>query len=555
MIRCLLILKNNEIMTSNFLKSALILFFLSLSFFGNAQLIDPFGKVITHEIKLNKLDDGTYMGAMEWTTGGLDSLQRFVVNGLDVKAPVLVRIISKAPDHNIDLSFHKKNWNKVESKVSTNGKKFADKVFRTMNIAGLGVRSKVAGIPYLITVKVGLQFPYTKSLIRITDDKEEYSRHLRKMGFSGAVFPDDDTSSSNASGNSDTGSNQSNNTLIYIVIGLLSIIVILLVMFLIKKKSSKNTILLLLVFCSVQFCMAQTSQPTLVPVDGQGNSPVFYQYQNQNVGNQTPVTGSAKGPDKSGRIYTPSNIETGAGVKELTGEEAAEINRRIEDANDQFDKDFGVNSPGKKTQGNQRTLPTDKTNAELKKLRKQVRKLQQKVDLLAESDEEYDEDNNGDGSNDNDSDGSNNSEGGGYDGGVGEILLYCEDIEACQSCLNVSMDSFNAHVAYWNYLQKFYLKEVDDLNDKIEYGNTLASMPHFGIAWGPILTTVIRPAMNNLKEAYNKKFNEYIYSIEKDIEDMSACYQGPNGRFRANESYEIQAYAILNSLKAARINK
>jgi len=537
------------------MKIILILCCLAFSHFGFAQLIDPFGKVITHEIKLNKLDDGTYMGAMEWTTGGLDSLQRFVVNGLDVKAPVLVRIVSKAPDHNIDLSFHKKNWDKVESKISTNGEKFADKVFRTMNIAGLGVRSKVAGIPYLITVKVGLQFPSTRSLIRITDDKEEYSRHLRKMGFGGDVFPDDDTSSSNASGNSNTSSNQSNNTLTYIVIGLLSIIIILLVMFLIKKNSSKNTTLMLLAFCSVQFCMAQSNQPTLVPGDGQGNSPVFYQYQNQNVGNQTPVTGSVNGPDKSGRIYTPSSIQTGTGVKELTGEEADEINRRIEDVNDQFDKDFGANSPGKKTQGNQRTLPTDKTNEELKKLRKQVQKLQQKVELLSEEDKEYDDDDDDDG--DDGDDGNTGNDGNDYGGDYGgEILLYCEDLQACQNCVQEGFNKFNVHRSYFNFLQKFYLKKVTDLNDWIAYGNSMSTLAgQGGLAWQPILLHKVRPAMDNLKKAYDDKFDVYIELLEKDLEEVSACYQGENGRFRSRGSYEFQMFAIINALKASKIHK
>ncbi len=57
-----------------------------------------------------------------------------------------------------------------------------------MGVIGLGVYSEVAGIPYLITVKVGLQFPSTNSLIRITDDKEEYAQHLRKLGYNGELF-------------------------------------------------------------------------------------------------------------------------------------------------------------------------------------------------------------------------------------------------------------------------------------------------------------------------------------------------------------------------------
>lgn len=524
------------------MKTILILLSLAFSHIGFAQLIDPFGKVITHEIKLNRQDDGTYVGAIEWTTGGIDSLQRYIVKGLDVKAPVMVRIISKAPDHNIDLSFHKKNWDKIESKISTNGEKFIDKTFRTMNIAGLGVRSEVAGIPYLITVKVGLQFPSTKSLIRITDDKEEYTKHLRKMGYNGAIFEDTNTSNSNTSSPTDFVSGDGDNTLLYVLIGLLSIIVILLIVFLMKRKTSKTIILLLFTFGFSQLAISQSSVPHNVPVTDM--RPVFLNYQTQNVENQVPVTYGEPGlrpatdrvahvSNDGGKTYQPVRLQPNQGSNELSGEEVEEIQRRMNEDRERFDRDYVEDSPGDNTEGDQRTLPTDVTNEELNRLREQVEQLQQQVDLLSEEDEEFDRD---------------SDVGGG-------ALLYCEDLEACQGCVSRAIDDFNTHLAYWNYLQKFYLKEVDDLNDKIEYGNTLASMPGYGIAWGPILTTVIRPAMNKLKAAYNKKFNIYIESLEADLEDISACYEGPNGRFRTNDSFEIQAYAIINSLKASRINK
>ncbi len=524
-------------MKSIMLKPFLIIAFLAISYAGHTQLIDPFGKIITHEIKMNKQKDGTYIGAVEWTTGGIDSLQRYVVNGLDINAPVMVRIVSKAPDHNIDLGFYKKNWDKQESKISTDGDKFVDKIFRTMNTAGLGVHSKVAGIPYLITVKVGLQFPSTQSLIRITDNKEEYRKHLRKMGFNGQIFGENNDSNSNSTSSISSNNNsEKNNSLMYIIIGLLAVIAAVLIVFLMKRKTSKITTLLVFTICFSSYTVAQSEAPKQVPIPGQGESPVFFQYRTQNVANQVPITdltNTTSQPDKSGRIYTPVGIELGSGVKELTGDEVKEVQRRMQEATEEFDRNYRDNSPGVETEGDQRTLPTDGTQEELDQLRIQVQRLQNQVDLLSQEDEEFDVD---------------------EDAGGG-ALLYCEDLESCQSCLNEGIDKFNTHVAYLNYLQRFYLKEVDDLNDKIEYGNTLASMPGFGIAWGPILTTVIRPAMNELKAAYNKKFNEYIESLEADLQVISDCYQGENGRFRSSESFEIQAYAIINALKASRINK
>ncbi|WP_400080500.1 LPXTG cell wall anchor domain-containing protein [Winogradskyella sp. R77965] len=523
------------------MKTILALLLFVFSQIGFAQLIDPFGKVVTHEIKLKKLDNGTYAGAIEWTTGGVDSLQRYIIQGLDVKAPVMVRIISKAPDHNIDLSFHKKNWDKIESKVSTDGNKFVDKIFRTMNIAGLGVRSEVAGIPYLITVKVGLQLPATKSLIRITDDKEEYTKHLRKMGFGGAVFEDDNSSNSNNSGLASKNSGDNNN-LMYIIIGLLAAVVILLAIFLMKRKKPKHTVILLFAFCLAQFCMAQSRQPKLVPIDGQGASPVFFEYQTSNVGNQVPIetvmnTGVADmvvaGDTSLETVFV--RLDTAPGVEELTGKDAAEVLRRIKEANERFDSDYGENSPGNKTEGDQRTLPTDRTNAELNRLRRQVQQLQQQVDLLSEEDEEYDED---------------------FDDGGGEILLYCEELQACQNCIQRGFDKFNTHRAYFNFLQKYYLKKVTDLNDWIEYGNAMSSIPGGGgMAWGPILLHKVKPAMEQLKAAYNKKFDEYIASMEVDLEEVSACFGGVNGRFRSRDGYEFQMFAVLTALKASRIHK
>ncbi len=524
------------------MRTVLILAFLALCQLSNAQLIDPFGKITVHEIKLTKLDDGTYSGAIEWTTKNIDSLQRFVIKNLAIKAPVMVSIISKAPDHTIDLGFYKENWDKQESKVSTKGNKYATKIFRTMGNAGIGVSSKVAGIPYLITVTVGLQFPSTKSLIRITDDKDVYQKHLRKLGYNGALFTDDNNTSNMTTATQDN-LKANNAGLMYVIIGLLAVIVILIFLFLMKVKSSKTTVLFLVSFSVLQGIKAQSPEPHNVPVNDMES--VFVNYQTQNVANQVPVSYDEPGlrpamdrtahvSNDGGTTYQPVRLQPNQGSNELSGEEIEEIQRRMQEDRMQFYNDYGRNSPGKATEGDARTLSLDRTNEELAQLRKQVQQLQRQVDLLSQEDEAYDDSDDNDGA---------------------QIVLYCEDIAACASCVNIAIDKFNTHLAYWNYLQHFYLREVDDLNDKIEYGNTLASMPGYGIAWGPILTTVIRPAMNNLKKAYNKKFDEYILAMEADFEGISNCYQGPNGRFRTNQTYEIQAQAMINSLKAARINK
>lgn len=527
------------------IKLLLILVFLAITFIGNAQLIDPFGKVITHEIKLKKLKDSTRAGAIEWTTGGLDSLQRFVISGLDVKSPVMVRIISKAPDHNIDLSFHKNKWDKVESKISTNGDKFVEKTFRTMNEAGLGVSSKVAGIPYLITVKVGLQFPSTQSLIRVTDNKEEYVRHMRRMGFSGQLFEDDNSNSSTSSNGESNNSNGGNSTLTYIIIGLLSIIIILLAVFLLKRKSTKNTTLVLILLCSSQFSFAQMLEPKLVPVDGQGNSPVFYEYSTQNVESQKTVpilkprvrdTNVTIPLDESGTFIEtrPVRIESNPDSIELSPQDVEDLTRRMGASDEEFSTNYGEGSPGENTEGEQRTLPVDIIQEELDALRRQVQQLQQQVDLLSQDDEDYDRD----------------------DDGGGEMLLYCEDIQACQRCLERTLLAFSKHRAYFDFMQKYYLRRVTVLNQWIEYGNAMSALPGGGgMAWGPILLYKVRPSMDKLTEVYNERFDGYIASMEEDLEGISACYGGPNGRFNSRAGYEAQMFSVLEALKASRIYK
>jgi len=528
-------------MKSSLTTAILFLFLLSISTICTAQLIDPFGKVVTHEIKLKKLKNGTYAGAAEWTTGGLDSLQRFVLSGLDIKAPVMVRIITKAPNHNIDVSFHKSGWDKVESKIATNGEKFKDKTFRTMNDAGIGVYSKVAGIPYVISVKVGLQFPSTQSLIRITDNKEEYASHMRKMGFGGQLFEDN---TNNVSKNNSANTSQGSNTLIYLVIGLLVLIILLLALFLLKKKGGTRTTMLVLFLFGYGICEAQSLPPKLIPLDGQGDSPVFYDYSTQNVGSQKTVPIdkpivrdlNVTIPIGDSGVFEethPIRIETNPSSVELSREEAEAIQENMGAADDAFNENYGEGSPGEDTQGDQRTLPVDRNTEEINRLRRQVQQLQQQVDLLSQEDREFDQD----------------------DFGAGEILLYCEDLEACQQCIAQGAQAFNAHRAYFAFLQNFYLRKTTELNDWIDYGNSLASIPNVGMGWGAIYLNGVRPAMDKLKAAYNDKFDEYIASMENDLEMIAGCYRNENGSFRSRDGYEAQVASIIEALKASKIHK
>lgn len=522
------------------MKNILTLTFLAFCFLSNAQLIDPFGKIVTHEIKLTKLEDGAYMGAMEWTTGGIDSLQRFVINDLDIKAPVMVRIISKAPNHNIDLSFYKKNWEDVESTISTDGDKFTDKIFRTMGMAGIGVSSKVAGIPYLIIVKVGLQFPSTKSLIRITDDIEEYKRYLQKKGISGNVYLDTNTESSNEQGLASSITGKNNNTLLYIVIGLLALIIVLLCVFLLRKQKSKTMLMLVLSIGFGISAMAQyTNAPKPVPIGNPIGEPVFVDYRTSNVANQNPTaienprvrdtyTDTRIGDSGVLTSRTHVRIESNPESRELSRQEIEDLNRRMQEGDEQFDRDYRDNMPGEPTDGDLRIPPINQTQEELEQLRRQVRQLQREVARLSLEDEEYEEDQSDDDT----------------------ILVHCEYKQECQSCLNNHYRKFIQYQGYFGTLQRIYLNKMRVLQGRIANAHAVSSIPGAGLGYPQVRNKALT-SIDKVRMAYNNKFDEYIETMQQHLEKIENCYQNHEVAF--DEVFVRELHDFIRRLESSRI--
>ncbi|MBF8150869.1 hypothetical protein ITJ86_13230 [Winogradskyella sp. F6397] len=456
----------------------------------------------------------------------------------------MVRIVSKAPNHNIDLTFHKNNWDSEEAKISTNGKKFVDKVFRTKNLLGLGVSSEVAGIPYLISVRVGLQFPSTQSVIRVTDDKEEYAKHLRSLGIHGDPFGGNSSSNTSQSTVATTGSSDGNNTLLYIIIGLLSIIVILFGIFLLKKKPVKNTLLVMLCFGFSQLMMSQSPVPISVPMADQPD--VFLDYANNNVVDQVPVSYDDPGlipamdrdayvSNDGGETTALIRLRPNQSSNELSPEAAAEVNRQMQEATDDFNRDFRDNMSGEETDGDQRILPVDRTAEELEQLRRQVRRLQAAVERL----EAENEDNNDDETESNPGN---------------EILIYCEVREECLDCMDQHLEDFTTHYAYYIHLQQYYFFKSTVLSDYITWGNNMSSLPGGGgIGWTSILLHKVRPAMKEMKTAYDTRFDDYIVSMKADLNNIRDC--ASSRQLISLGTYETQVGQTLQALKAARISK
>lgn len=438
-----------------------------------------------------------------------------------------------------------------------------------MNIAGVGVSADVAGIPYLLIVRVGLKFPVTKSLVRITDDKEEYASHLSKMGIAGDSFTEQNNSSGAMIGNS-------NNTLLYILIGLLTIIVILLVVFLVKKQGSKNSTLLLFALASTQLCVAQTEGPRMVPVpgqsgtpvfyeeaprmvpiSGQGDAPVFYEYETQNVANQVPIDYNSPGVmpahdrvanvdvpvpggDGTFRTNTIVRLNPNPGSIELSPAETEDIQRRMDKEREEFESRYIDKMPGKATEGGQR-VPNNFNKAELVRLKNEVNELRRQVALLSQEDAEYDTNASGNA-------GSNSN------GATGEIVIYCDDIPACTRCLNQGLDAIYGRDSKFQYLQNFYSREIKDINERIAFGNAWSNVHGVSaIVWQKVLHKQIMPAVQNLRKAYSDKFDEYIESMREELQSISACNATHNPGGFGNRAIENQASALIAFYNSTKI--
>ena len=155
-----------------------LLTFITALFIGQiayAQSTKNAKKIRVHEIKLEKRDDGTRVGAMYWQTSLKDSVQKFVLNDIDIFDPVQVILSSFSMGNEVKLVFYGETGRPPLATISSNGKKIGKKVFRTVKSQQLGVTSKVEGIPYMILVTAGKKFPVSdKPLIRVTNDKKAY---------------------------------------------------------------------------------------------------------------------------------------------------------------------------------------------------------------------------------------------------------------------------------------------------------------------------------------------------------------------------------------------
>ncbi|CAN0604198.1 unnamed protein product, partial [Ectocarpus sp. 12 AP-2014] len=182
----------------------------------------------------------------------------------------------------------------------------------------------------------------------------------------------------------------------YISIGLLIAIIILFVLFIFKKQKTKKLSIITIGICSFANTYAQSSQPRPIPISDKEPA-VFIEYRSENVSNQVPInyTSPNHRPAEDRTVHLEGDdgtthvvrLEPNQGSLELSGDAAAAVERRIREADEQFNEDYGANSPGEPTESDARILPDDLIHEELARLRNQVRRLQAQVDLLSQQDQ------------------------------------------------------------------------------------------------------------------------------------------------------------------------
>ena len=169
-------------MKNTSIKLSFIIGFLFLAQNAYMQSSKKTPKIPIHEIKLEKRDDNIRVGAMYWQTSLKDSVQKFIINDIDIFDPVQVVLTSFSMGNEVNLDFYDNLGESALARISSNGKKVGKKIFRTVKSQELGITSKVNGIHYMILVTVGKKFPVSKKpLIRVTNDLKVFERRTNRQ--------------------------------------------------------------------------------------------------------------------------------------------------------------------------------------------------------------------------------------------------------------------------------------------------------------------------------------------------------------------------------------
>ncbi|MEO1438637.1 MAG: hypothetical protein AAFV80_24060, partial [Bacteroidota bacterium] len=127
-----------------------LLFILTFFLSGDAQPMDPENKWNPIQLKRQK-DDLILAGEVAVMKAIADPEgDRYFLDELNLRAPVVITLISTDPDATINMNIHKYNWRDAEKSVKTDKKGTAEVDFRTRGEAGIHVFGSDSVEYYLI---------------------------------------------------------------------------------------------------------------------------------------------------------------------------------------------------------------------------------------------------------------------------------------------------------------------------------------------------------------------------------------------------------------------
>lgn len=497
-----------------------------------------------HEIKLQKREDGSKVGAIAWTTASPDSVQKFVIRNLSIMEPVQVLLQALSPNDEVSLQFVKEKWSEPESSISAKGKDIGKKIFRTYKTAAMGINAKKAGVPYIILVQVGKKLPVNSMpLFRITNDKNEYEAYLKNKGKTtvnktdteAAVIPIANTESG-------SGNGPNNSSLLYIIIGLLALMVALLVYFIFVRKGGKKVFTVVFILSlGISPSWSQEGGPIQLPVENTGDGSRYTDAGITGMINQGFIVDlyerlseqAAKLADLDDsydylneqlnnleEMVLDNNIDSGE-----TDSELFSAYHELKNEFETFKNNFADNMPGEYTEGGTRTIPPNISQAELNRIRARIRDLERQVEFLSDRDREQNPE-------------ENNQE---------PVILYCESIIDCMDCIDRYLNPIYDLREKFLKLNRVLRQNDWEMEYAIDTGNNLANMaPGMALGWQQQYKN-IQMARKGLWSKYHDKYDELRTRYDNLIEGLNSCNDTFNPEGEAAYNWQKDAQGFLQN--------
>lgn len=481
-----------------------LLFFITLLFVGQiafTQSPKKTKKIPIHEIKLEKRDDNTRVGAMHWQTSIKDSVQKFIINDIDILDPVQVVLTSFSMGSEVNLDFYDNLGESAVARISSNGKKIGQKIFRTVKSQEIGITSKVDGIHYIILVTVGKKFPVSsKPLIRLTNDKKAYELAVKQQNSSKTSIIAASSENGPSSMNQIEGKND-NNTLLYIIISLLAVIAVVLIIFLLKKKGIKKIVPIIIFALCVNTLFGQSDSPTQLLM--RDIDKILDGYDRRTSPTTTESVPIVEFEGEPWYPQDPIPIEIGGiSVSQDEWDSMIFMNMaRMREEYVKFNELINENMAGITDKQGRNTLRIDSNEEEIERMSRRIRTLERQVEVLTQQDR---------------------SQLPPPDPGW-HITIYCQNITDCTECFQTQYNELAGLQAKFTILNSRYSQAEITLKNKIEWGNSWAnSVPGLSLGWTPILKKLQEQRLGWAR-VYSQKSLEFLDNLEVILQGFQQC--------------------------------